>query len=120
MHAYIPVMILMAVGCAVAGVVLLLSSLLGPKKPNKIKMGVYECGVTPVGDAKRRVSVKFYIVAILFLLFDVEAVFFFPWAVAYKKFLAINAFILWEMLFFVVTLLVGYIYILRKGVLEWD
>jgi NADH-quinone oxidoreductase subunit A len=120
MTAYIPVLILMGIGAAVAGVVLVITQLCGPKKPNKKKMSVYECGVPPIGDARRRVSVKFYLVAILFLLFDVEGVFFFPWAVAYKKYLAVNAFILVEMVFFVLILLVGYIYILRKGALEWD
>src|SRR5579871_42314 len=120
MSAYIPILILMGVGVAIATVVLILTTFVGPHRPNKKKMSVYECGVPPIGDARRRVSVKFYLVAILFLLFDVEGVFFFPWAVVYKKYIGVNAFILVEMLFFVATLLVGYIYILRKGALEWD
>ena len=110
----------MGVAAAISTIVLLLTTFIGPHRPNKKKMSVYECGVPPIGDARRRVSVKFYLVAILFLLFDVEGVFFFPWAVVYKKFLEINAFILFEMLFFVAILLVGYIYILKKGALEWD
>jgi NADH-quinone oxidoreductase subunit A len=120
MTAYIPVLILMGIGATIAGVVLVLTHLCGPKRPNKKKMNVYECGVPPIGDARRRVSVKFYLVAILFLLFDVEAIFFFPWAAVYKKYLAVNGFILFEMLFFVGILFVGYIYILKKGALEWD
>ena len=120
MAAYIPVLILMAVGMTIAGVVLFISHILGPKKPNVLKMDVYECGVPPSGDARGRVSVKFYLVAILFLLFDVEAVFFVPWAIAYKKFLAVNAFILIEMAMFTLILLVGYIYIIRKNILNWD
>ncbi|MEW6056555.1 MAG: NADH-quinone oxidoreductase subunit A [Bdellovibrionota bacterium] len=120
MSNYIPVLILMGIGATIAGVVLVITHLLGPKNPNIKKMNVYECGVPPIGDARRRVSVKFYLVAILFLLFDVEGVFFFPWAVAYKKFLEINAFILFEMFFFIAILLVGYVYILKKGALEWD
>lgn len=120
MTAYIPVLIMMGVGVAIATVVLILTSVVGPHFPNKKKMSVYECGVPPIGDARRRVSVKFYLVAILFLLFDVEGVFFFPWAVVFKKYLAINSFILFEMFFFVAILLVGYIYILKKGALEWD
>ncbi len=120
MTAYIPVLILMGLGAAVAAIVLLLTHLIGPKAPNKIKMSVYECGVPPFGGARRRFSVKFYLVAILFLLFDVETVFFFPWAVVYKKFLSVNAFILVEMLVFLAILLVGYVYIYRKGALEWD
>ncbi len=120
MSAYVPVLILMGVGMTIAGVVLVITHIFGPKNPNVLKMDVYECGVPPVGDARRRVSVKFYIVAIIFLLFDVEAVFFVPWAIAYKKFLAVNSFILIEMFVFTLILLVGYIYIYRKGVLEWD
>ncbi|MGE4232098.1 MAG: NADH-quinone oxidoreductase subunit A [Bacteriovoracia bacterium] len=119
MH-YIPVLILMAVGATVAIAVLVLTHLLGPHRPNKMKMQVYECGVPPVGDARHRVSVKFYLVAILFLLFDVEGVFFFPWAVVYKKYLTVNSFILFEMFYFILILLVGYLYVLKKGVLEWD
>lgn len=120
MTAYIPVLLLMGVGIAVATVVMIITHLCGPKRPNIKKMNVYECGVPPLGDARRRVSVKFYLVAILFLLFDVESVFFYPWAVVYRKYIAINSFILFEMLFFVAILLVGYVYILKKGALEWD
>jgi NADH-quinone oxidoreductase subunit A len=120
MSTYIPVLILMGVGTVVGGAILVLSHLLGPKRPNKMKMQVYECGVPPSGDTNHRFSVKFYLVAILFLLFDVEAVFFYPWAVVYKKYLGINAFILVEMLFFVAILVVGYAYIYKKGALEWD
>ncbi len=120
MEAYIPVLILMAVGITIATVVLILTTYCGPHLPNKLKMSVYECGVPPVGDARRRVSVRFYLVAILFLLFDVEGVFFFPWAVTFKKFLAVNSFILFEMFFFLSILLVGYVYILRKGALKWE
>lgn len=120
MTAYIPVLLLMGVGVAVATVVMIITHLCGPKRPNIKKMNVYECGVPPLGDARRRVSVKFYLVAILFLLFDVEGVFFYPWAVVYRKYININSFILFEMLFFVAILLVGYVYILKKGALEWD
>jgi len=118
--SYIPVLILLAVGAVIGVIVLLLSSWLGPKIPNKVKNSPFECGVPPMGDARHRFSVRFYLVAILFLLFDVEAIFFFPWAVIYRKFLAINSFILFEMGFFVAILLVGYYYVLRKGALEWD
>jgi NADH-quinone oxidoreductase subunit A len=117
---YLPVLILMAIGAAIGGGALLLSSLLGPKSPNKRKNMPFECGMDPVGDAHQRFSVRFYLVAILFLLFDVEALFFYPWAVVYKKYLSINAFILVEMAVFVAVLLVGYFYVLGKGALEWD
>jgi len=99
---------------------MLLSHWLGPKLPGRMKNEPFECGVPPVGDAKRRISVRFYLVAILFLLFDVEGIFFIPWAVIYRKFLAINHFILIEMGIFIAILLVGYLYVLRKGALEWD
>ncbi|MFN7685746.1 MAG: NADH-quinone oxidoreductase subunit A [Oligoflexia bacterium] len=117
---YLPVLIMMAVGAAVGGGALTLSLLLGPKIPNKRKNMPFECGMNPVGDARQRFSVRFYLVAILFLLFDVEALFFYPWAVVYKKYLTINAFILVEMAVFVAILLVGYFYVLGKGALEWD
>ena len=117
---YIPVLILMLVGLALGGVILAVSYLLGPKMPNRKKNTPFECGVPPVGDARHRFSVRFYLVAILFLLFDVEAIFFFPWAVVYKKYLSINSFILIEMAVFVAILLVGYFYALRKGALEWE
>jgi len=117
---YIPVLILMLVGMAVAGAVLVITHLLGPRIKHKLKDQPFECGVPPLGDAKQRFSVRFYLVAILFLLFDVEVLFFYPWAVVYKKFLTVNAFILVEMFVFTAILLVGYWYILRKGALEWE
>lgn len=117
---YIPVLILLAIGIILGAVILILSSALGPKIPNRRKDMPFECGVPPHGDAKQRVSVRFYLVAILFLLFDVEAVFFFPWAVVYRQYLSVNSFILLEMGLFVGVLLVGYWYVLRKGALEWD
>src|SRR6478736_599289 len=110
---YIPVLLMMAVGAIVGGVALTIAQVFGPKLPNSRKNTPFECGVPPVGSAKHRFSVRFYLVAILFLLFDVEAVFFFPWAVVYKKYLSINAFILVEMAAFVAILLVGYVYVLR-------
>lgn len=120
MAEYIPVLILMGAGLLVGGAILVITHLLGPKARNKMKMQVYECGVPPIGDARRRFSVKFYLVAILFLLFDVEAVFFYPWAVVYRKFLTVNEFILVEMLVFMAILLVGYVYVYKKGALNWD
>ena len=120
MSAYLPVLILLGVGLTLGTLIMVLSSILGPKIRNKIKMTVYECGVPPIGDAKRRFSVKFYLVAILFLMFPVEAIFFYPLAITYKKFISINGFILAELFFFVAILLVGFIFIWKKGALEWD
>jgi NADH-quinone oxidoreductase subunit A len=118
---YLPVLIMMAAGIAVGGAVLILTTLIGPKVPNKMKNSPVECGVPPFGDEiSQRVSVRFYLVAILFLLFDVETVFFYPWAVIYKKFLSTGPFILLEMVSFVFVLFVGYVYVLRKGALDWQ
>lgn len=117
---YIPVLILMAAGLVIGGVILVISYLLGAGVPNRRKNQPFECGVPGIGAEKHRFSVRFYLVAILFLLFDVEAIFFFPWAVVYKKYLTINSFILWEMGVFVAILLIGYYYVLRKGALEWE
>lgn len=118
--SYIPVLVMMAIGAGLGGVVLFLSHFLGPKAPNRKKNEPFECGMPPVGDARHRISVRFYLIAILFLLFDVEAIFFFPWAVVFKEYLSVSSFILVEMAVFVAILLVGYYYVLRKGALEWD
>jgi len=117
---YLPVLIMMLAGAAIGGGGLLISHLLGPKVKNKIKDSPFECGMRAVDSGKQRISVRFYLVAILFLIFDVEVVFFYPWAVVYKKYLSINSFILIEMAVFVGILLVGYWYVLRKGALDWD
>lgn len=117
---YIPVLIMLCAGLGVGGAMLLLSHLLGPKIQSWTKDQPFECGMPPVGDAKQRVPVRFYLAAILFLLFDVEVVFFFPWAIVFRDYLSINAFILVEMAVFVGILLVGYYYVLRKGALRWD
>jgi NADH-quinone oxidoreductase subunit A len=118
--SYIPILVMLAVGATIGGAATLLSFYLGPKSPNRKKNEPFECGMPPVGDARHRISVRFYLVAILFLLFDVEAIFFFPWAVVFREYLSINAFILMEMAVFVAILFVGYYYVLRKGALEWD
>ena len=110
----------MAAGLGLGGLIILLSSLLGPKVKSSMKETPFECGVPISGDAKQRFSVRFYLVAILFLLFDVEVVFFFPFALVFKEYLNFNSFILAEMGLFVAVLLVGYFYVLKKGALEWE
>lgn len=117
---YLPVLILIGVGLGIGAAIIVLSSLLGPKIRNTLKETPFECGVPPLGDTKHRFSVRFYLVAILFLLFDVEAIFFFPFALIYREYLSLNSFILLEMGFFVGILLIGYYYVLRKGALEWE
>jgi NADH-quinone oxidoreductase subunit A len=117
---YIPVLMMMAAGVAIGGAVLLVATFIGPRMPNRTKDSPVECGVPPVQDAQRRASVRFYLVAILFLLFDVETVFFYPYAVVYKKLISSGDFIVLSMAMFIAVLLVGYFYILRKGALDWE
>ena len=96
---------------------LILSYAFGVKKPDPKKLAPYECGMNPVGTARERISVKFYLVAMLFLLFDIEAVFLFPWAVVYRD-LKLFGFI--EMFLFIIAIGAGYIYVWKKGALEWE
>src|SRR3954469_18975236 len=93
-----------------------LSLLLGPKKPTPEKLAPYECGMPPVGDARERMSVKFYLVAMIFLLFDIEVAFLYPWAMALRE-LGWPGFV--QVVLFMVLLLAGYVYVWRKGALDW-
>jgi NADH-quinone oxidoreductase subunit A len=111
----------MALAFGFAAAILVLTHLLGPKKPNPDKMGVYECGVEPLGEARIRFSIKFYLVAMLFVLFDIEAIFMYPWAIVYKSLLkAGGSYIFWEMAVFLGILFVGLIYAWKRGALEWQ
>lgn len=87
---------------------------------NAIKDSAYECGMLPIGDSQPRFSVKFYLVAMLFVLFDIEVVFMYPWAVVFRDLVAQNAMVFWGMLSFVGILTVAYVYALKKGALRWD
>ena len=113
---YLPLLIHFLVACALASVIVLLSWLLGYRKPTRAKLSPYECGMTPVGDARGRFSVKYYMVAMLFILFDVEAVFLYPWAIILRD---LKMFGFWEMLVYIAVILVGFFYIWKKGVLDW-
>jgi len=110
-------MVLIAIAMAFALGSIVFSRLVGEKKPSAVKLAPYECGMPPVGTARERLSVKFYIIAMLFILFDIECVFLYPWAVVFKK-LGMFGFI--EMGVFIAILLVGYIYVWKKGALEWE
>jgi NADH-quinone oxidoreductase subunit A len=101
---------------ALARVMVLLSRFIGPRKPTRAKLSPYECGMVPVGDSRQRFSVKFYLVAMLFILFDVEAVFIYPWAIILRD---LKRFGLWEMLVYIGIFLVGFFYIWKKGALDW-
>ncbi len=117
---YLPVLlhIVVAIGFAVSA--LLVSVILGKAgKRTRIKDSAYECGMLPQGEAQPRFSVKFYLVAMLFILFDLEIVFMYPWAVVYKESIVQSKAIFWSMLSFVSILMVGYVYALKKGALDW-
>ena len=114
--SYLPLLLHFMIAFGVAGAIVTLSWLIGQRKPTRAKMSPYECGVPPVGDARERFSVKFYLVAMLFILFDVEAVFLYPWAIILRE---LRMFGFWEMLVYVGIVLVGLFYVWKKGVLDW-
>ena len=115
--SYLPLLLHFMIAFAVAGAIVTLSWLIGQRKPTLAKMSPYECGVPPVGDARERFSVKFYLVGMLFILFDVEAIFLYPWAVILRQ---LKMFGFWEMLVYIGVVLVGFFYIWKKGVLDWS
>ena len=118
---YLPVLMQLLVATGIGTGMIVLSAILGHRKYSRVKMQAYECGITPTGDATHRFSVKFYLVAMLFILFDVEAIFLIPWAVVYKDLLkTYGMFGFWEMMVYVGIVLVGFIYIWKKGVLDWN
>ena len=113
---YIPLLIHFVLVSIIAGAMVTLSWFIGQHKKNRAKMSPYECGMQPVGDVRGRFSVKFYLVAMLFILFDVEAVFLYPWAIILRQ---LKMFGFWEMLVYIAIVLVGFFYIWKKGVLDW-
>lgn len=114
---FFPLLALLVVAGGFGVAVISLSHFLGPRRPTRMKGMSYECGIDPVGDARLRFSVKYYVIAMLFILFDIEAIFLFPWAVMFQQ---LKLFGLIEMLTFLGFLFVGYVYLLRRGALEWD
>jgi NADH-quinone oxidoreductase subunit A len=113
---YLPLLIHFTVAVGLAVVLVSLSWIVGYRKPTRAKLSPYECGMTPVGDTRARFSVKFYLVAMLFILFDVEAIFLYPWAVILRD---LKMFGFWEMLVYIGIVLVGFFYVWKKGVLDW-
>lgn len=118
---YLPILIQVIVAVGFAAGSLLVSVLIGRHgRKNATKNTPYECGMLPIGEAQPRFSVKFYLVAMLFILFDIEVVFMYPWAIVYRDFIVQNGpLIFWSMLSFVTILTVGYIYAIMKGALDW-
>jgi NADH-quinone oxidoreductase subunit A len=122
LEEYLPVLLQILLAGGFAGVTLLISVMLGKSgRRNKIKDSAYECGMLPQGGAQPRFSVKFYIVAMLFVMFDIEVVFLYPWAVIFKDSVAVaGSGVFWWMLSFVTILLVAFAYAWKKGALRWD
>jgi NADH-quinone oxidoreductase subunit A len=122
---YYPIFLYLIAVLAFAGLSLIMAHTIGPKKHTPVKMMPYESGMDPVGDARQRFGVKFYLIAILFLVFDVELLFLYPWAVIAYRDTALGippelrAVVFWEMLVFLATLVLAYVYAWRKGVFQW-
>lgn len=116
-QTYFPVLIQILIAIAVAGGMISISAILGRRVRDRVKFTPYESGMEPVGNARGRFSVKFYLVAMVFIVFDIEAIFLYPWAVVYRE---LRLFGFFEMLLFIVLVLCGYFYIWKKGVLNWS
>jgi NADH-quinone oxidoreductase subunit A len=117
LNEYVPIAILLILATGLAGLVIGIGHLFGPRRATSRKSAPYESGMRPIGPGTRRIPVHFYLVAVLFILFDIEVVFFLPWAVVFKR---LGLFGLIEMFIFILILLVGYVYAWKKGALEWE
>jgi NADH-quinone oxidoreductase subunit A len=115
--SYFPVVVQTVLAVLVAAALIIISFALGKRVKDRVKDSPYECGMAPTGSARERFSVKFYLVAIVFILFDIEAVFLYPWAVVYRE-LKMFAFV--EMLLFIVLIVCGFFYVWKKGALDWS
>lgn len=116
MTGWIPIVIMLALGAAFGAGSVLLSRFVGPRNPTAEKQAPYECGMPPVGDARERYSVKFYLVAMVFLLFDIEVAFLYPWAMALRD---LRWFGFWQVVVFFAVLVAGYVYVWKKGAFDW-
>lgn len=116
-YSYIPLVFVLILAALIPGIFMILSGALGTKKPSEAKFVTYESGIDPPSSPEQRFPVKFYLVAVLFLLFDIEAVFLFPWAVRFRQ-LGLFGFV--EMTVFLAILILGLVYAWRRGALKWD
>jgi NADH-quinone oxidoreductase subunit A len=116
MQGWFSILLMIALGVAFAVFAIVAASLLGPRRPSPEKSAPYECGMPPVGDARERHSVKFYLVAMIFLLFDIEVAFLYPWAMALRD-LGSLGFV--QVVLFIALLAAGYVYVWKKGALDW-
>ena len=119
--SYVPIAIFVAVAVGFALFTLIFTSLIHPSKYNKVKLEPYECGIEPLTDARDRYSIRYYLVAMLFVIFDVETIFLFPWAILYRSWVVahMGAFALISMFVFLGILLVGYIWLYKEGAFDW-
>jgi len=117
MQSWLSILLMIALGAGFAVFSIVASRILGPRRPSPEKSAPYECGMPPVGNARERHSVKFYLVAMIFLLFDIEVAFLYPWAMALRD-LGSNGFL--QVLLFIAILAAGYVYVWKKGALDWD
>jgi NADH-quinone oxidoreductase subunit A len=117
LQSYLPIVVFIGVALAIGGALLVAPFIVAYKQPDTEKLSAYECGFAAFDDARMKFDVRFYLVAILFIIFDLEVAFLFPWAVAFKS---IGWFGFWSMMIFLAVLTVGFIYEWRKGALEWD
>ncbi|MEO8483420.1 MAG: NADH-quinone oxidoreductase subunit A [Acidobacteriota bacterium] len=117
MEGFLPILIMIVLAAGFWGANIAASMFLGPSRPSPEKSAQYECGMPPVGDARQRQSVKFYLVAMIFLLFDIEVAFLYPWAIAFRD-LGIIGY--WQIVTFFLLLVTGYIYVWRKGIFDWS
>src|SRR6266852_4118624 len=116
LQGYAPLLLHLLLAMVLSGAILLLSSIVGWRRPSTVKNQPYECGITPIGDAREPFSVKFYLVAMVFILFDVEAIFLYPWAYIFRS---LRWYGFGEMMLYIAILLVGYLYLWKKGALDW-
>ena len=114
---YLPILIFIAVGAAFSLVLVAVPYLFAPKRPDAEKLSAYECGFNAFGDARMKFDVRYYLVSILFIIFDLEVAFLFPWAVAFGKLSMVG---FWSMMVFLAVLTIGFIYEWKKGALEWE
>ncbi|MFQ6607443.1 MAG: NADH-quinone oxidoreductase subunit A [Fidelibacterota bacterium] len=117
---YTPLLLVFLLAAGFAFLLLILSHLLGPQTKSAVKLSSYESGVDPLAPARVRISVKYFLIALLFVIFDIEIVFLFPWAVIFKDFVKSGSFIFLEMLLFMLIILFGFVFVWKKGALEWE
>lgn len=118
---YIPIILVLVVAAVFAAAIIFSSKLFGPQRPNKVKLMPYESGKNPVGTTKERISIKYYLVAMLFIIFDIEVIYLYPWGVEFRNLYEVyGIFAFWPMLVFLIVLELGFLYIYKKGALKWD